>query len=411
MRPGSSRLSDKAKTTQGGRPRLFYPTYSAGEAQRTHDERRNGLPKTITELKQQIAGKIAPQQEFLKGAVAQAIWQHYPAGVVVCDARGRIILANSAAKHMARMEPEGMLLTVASSIWGRLLPQGCGPEAAGWPRLSELLERPTKERECRLVQSSDTEYDVMFSTSPLATATQAMAGAVLMFTNITQVKRRESMLRERAVNEERSRMAAELHDTLCQGLNAIVLMLHAAQASAAQDREAAQRQVDRACEVAVDTLREARASMWTFVQDPMENIDPAASLSQATEQIFNDTPIEVALSLQKQPFTLPPRVRYEIFRIGKEALTNVRKHSQASRVRMELAYRKETLQLSVMDDGRGFVRESSRKAQTGYGLTSMKQRVEGLGGKIKIESGPLHGTRVVAVIPLITEANSTAMAA
>jgi signal transduction histidine kinase len=410
MRPESEQPA-KAKRMQDGHSRLLRSAYSPGDAQGRNDEMRNRHPETITELKQQIARKIEPQQRPLKRAVVQAVWQHQLAGVVVCDSQGRIILASTAAKRMARMEPEGMLLTAASSIWGTLVPgeQGAGT-AGGWPGVRTLLERPTPEIECRLVQSRETVYDVLFSTAPLTTAKQTRAGAVLTLTDITQVKHRELMLREAAVSEERSRMAAELHDTLCQGLNAVVLMLHAAQASGVRDRELAQRHVHRACEVAMDTLREARRSMWTFAREASGDIDPAASLAQAAEQMFNDTPVQCELSLQEQPFNLPSRIRFELLRIGKEALTNVLKHSQANRVQMELAYGKQSLQLSVMDDGRGFVRPSGN-AHPGYGLTSMQQRAERLGGKITIESQPRHGTRVVAVIPLIMEANTTPLAA
>src|SRR5579884_2591614 len=225
-----------------------------------------------------------------------------------------------------------------------------------------------------------------------------------MFTDITLVKRRELMLRECAVREERKRMAAELHDTLCQGLNAIVLMLQAAQP--ALQSSAAQRQVRRAYEVAMDTLREARHSMWTFAREASGNIDPANALALAAKQMFNDTPVQCELLLQEQPFNLPSRIRFELLRIGKEALANVLKHSQANRVQMELAYRKQTLQLSVMDDGRGFVPGQPGGAQQGYGLTSMRQRAEGLGGKIVIKSQPRRGTKIMAFIPLINKTNT-----
>jgi signal transduction histidine kinase len=407
MRPRSPRNSANSIRTLAARP----PSHSSREAQGGHDEKRpTGIPETIRELKQHIARKTLPQQQVLRSAVVQAVLQHHPAIVVVCDARGRIILANAAAKQMARIEPEGMLLNAAPSIWGRLLPSECGA-TTGWPRLKDLLEQPIDGREYRLVQSCNTAYDVMFSTVPLATAKQTRAGAVLMFTDITVARRRESIVRECAVTKERKRMAAELHDTLCQGLTAIALMLQAAQASAAQDGEAVQRYVHRAYEVATDTLREARRSMWTFAREETENIDPADSLALAAGQMFNDTPVQCELSLQEQPFNLPSRIRFELLRIGKEALTNVLKHSQATRVQVELAYRKQTLQLSVMDDGRGFVRGPAGDVQPGYGLTSMQQRAEGLGGKITIESQPRHGTKIVAVIPLVTEATSTAMAA
>jgi signal transduction histidine kinase len=179
----------------------------------------------------------------------------------------------------------------------------------------------------------------------------------------------------------------------------------------AENNQVLGRQLHRTYEVAKDTLQEARSSMWTFSRQAMGNVDPAASLALAAKELFNDTPVRCELSLQEQPFELPARIRFELLRIGKEALTNVLKHSQATKVEMKLAYQEQSLQLSIEDDGRGFVPTSGSNGQHGYGLTSMRQRAEGLGGKIVIESQPQQGTRVVAFIPLSREENVTVMAA
>ena len=227
-----SRQAVKNKAIKNGHTHFLCMAVGSRKAQQGHDQERNGLQQTITVLKQEIAGKIVSQQQALQDAALQAVWEHHPLSVIVCDAGGTIIFANAAAKQIAQMEPEGMLLNSAPSIWGMLLPSEGKAEVTGWPALRTLLARPTAARECRLVQSRNTEYDVMFSSAPLATAGQPKAGAVLMFTDITPVKHREAVLRERAITKERSRMAADLHDTLCQGLNAIVLMLQAAEMSA-----------------------------------------------------------------------------------------------------------------------------------------------------------------------------------
>jgi len=407
----SLREGVKTKGTKDGHARSLCTAPALGEAQRRLGQVCNGFPQAVTESGPAINSKIESHQQLLRRAVLQTLWEHHPVSVIVCDAEGKIIMANAVAKQMARMEPEGMLLSSAPSIWGVLLPSTSGRGPTGWPQLSALLARPLELGECRLIKACNTACDVMFSSAPLTTASQTRAGAVLMLTDITSVKCREAILRERMVSEERSRMAAELHDTLCQGLNAIVLLLQAAEISAAGGNQTLQHQVNRAHKVARDTLREARRSMWTFSRQAMGNIDPAASLALAAEEIFNGTSVRCELSLQEQPFDLPSRIRFELLRIGKEALTNVQKHSQATRVQMQLTYRKQLLQLSVADDGCGFVSGSTGDAQHGYGLTSMRQRAEGLGGKIIIESHPRHGTRVIAIIPLIREANATAMAA
>jgi len=381
------------------------------DGQSDHDGGGTGLQQTLTVLKQDLAGKVLSQQQALQDAALQAVWNHHPIAMIVCDAQGKIVLANAMAKQMARIEPEGMHLKHASSIWGTLLPNEGKPEMTGWPPLRTLLARPTSLRECRLAQPDNTAYDVMFSSEPLATAGQTKAGAVLMLTDITPIKRREAALREGAIFKERSRMAADLHDTLCQGLNAIVLMLQAAEMSAEQNKPTMVGQLRRAYEVAKDTLQEARRSMWTFSRQATGNVDPATSLALAAEELFNGTPVQCELSLQEQPFDLPPRIRFELLRIGKEALTNAVKHSEATNVQVKLTYQEQSLELSVKDDGRGFVPASGSDGRHGYGLTSMRQRAEGLGGKVAIESRPGQGTKVVVFIPLIEEENVTAMAA
>lgn len=408
-----SRLSQqvvKSKAIKNGHTHLLNMPPASREGLNPHDQARTGLQQTITVLEQEIAGKIVSHQQALQDAALYAVWEHQPIGVIVCDAEGRIVLANAAARRMARIEPEGMHLSSASSIWGMLLPSEGKPETTGWPPLRTLLARPTTVRECRLVQSYSTAYDVMFSSTPVATAGQPRAGAVLMFTDITPVKRQEELLRERAILKERTRMAADLHDTLCQGMNAIVLMLQAAELSA-QNKQALGPQLHRLYEVAKDTLQEARRSMWTFSRQATGNVDPAKSLTLAVKELFNGTGVQCELSLQEQPFDLPARIRFELLRIGKEALTNAFKHSQATRVQVKLTYQERSLELSVNDNGRGFIHASSNDGQHGYGLTSMRQRAEGLGGKIAIESHPRQGTKVVAFIPLIGEENVTAIAA
>ena len=406
-----SRQEVKSKALKNGHTHFLCMPPTVREGQRGREQGTNRLQQTITVLKQEIGGKTISRQQALQDAAFQTVWEHHPTSVIVIDAEGRIILANAAAKHMARIEPEGMRLDSASSIWGMLLSSEGKPEMSGWPSLKSLLARPTTVRECRLVQSDNTAYDVMFSSAPVATPGQTKAGAVLMFTDITPVKRREAVLRESAISKERSRMAADLHDTLCQGLNAIVLMLQAVEMSAGQNKQAFGTQLRRVYEVAKDTLQEARRSMWTFSRQAMGNVDPATSLALAAEELFKDTPVHCELLLQEQPFDLPSGIRFELLRIGKEALTNALKHSQATNVQVKLTYQEQSLELSVKDDGRGFVPASRSDGQRGYGLTSMRQRAEGLGGKVAIASQPQQGTKVVAFIPLTREANATAMAA
>jgi NarL family two-component system sensor histidine kinase LiaS len=98
---------------------------------------------------------------------------------------------------------------------------------------------------------------------------------------------------------------------------------------------------------------------------------------------------------------LPARAQAELLRIVHEALSNVRKHADATLVRVEVTRRGDELRVSVTDNGRGF--EAEEGARPGYGLASMQQRAAIIGAQLKVDSRPQDGTRVVVQLPL-TEA-------
>jgi PAS domain-containing protein len=86
------------KGLQGGHVLSFCPACSREAQGRSHQGRRINPPQTITEFKNQFTRAIPSRQQLLKSAIAQTIWHHQPAGLVVCDARGRVILVNGAAR-------------------------------------------------------------------------------------------------------------------------------------------------------------------------------------------------------------------------------------------------------------------------------------------------------------------------
>jgi signal transduction histidine kinase len=97
---------------------------------------------------------------------------------------------------------------------------------------------------------------------------------------------------------------------------------------------------------------------------------------------------------------LGSEMRFDLVRIGKEALTNVLKHSRASTVRIELTYTRRSARLCVLDNGCGFEGEHVGNAHGGFGLFGLKTRVEHVGGKFTVQSRRGRGTRVVATVPL-----------
>ena len=174
--------------------------------------------------------------------------------------------------------------------------------------MKALLGQTTNGQECCFVRPGDGSFDVLFSAAPI-TSDQKVIGMIATLFDITQHNDEELQLREDAVSNERDRMAADLHDTLCQNLNAIMLMLNAAEHELADEPERARSHFRCAHEMAVESLADARRTMWTLSHESLENEDLAPALSFLAQQFFAGTPVELKLSLQPETGVLPLELR------------------------------------------------------------------------------------------------------
>ncbi len=201
--------------------------------------------------------------------------------------------------------------------------------------------------------------------------------------------------REAGVLDERQRMAAEIHDTLAQGLTGIISQLQAAQRG-----EQWRRHVEIAAQLARESLAEARRSVHAVGPGQLQ----AAPLPEALSDIvarwgeINEVRADFATTGTVRP--LHPELEETLLRTAQEALANAAKHAGASRVGLTLSYMEDVVTLDVRDDGVGFdlgrVREGG-----GFGLTSMSRRVSRLAGTLEIESEPGAGTAISASVPAV----------
>lgn len=336
-----------------------------------------------------------------RSAFLELILRQIPEGVIVCDGRGTIVLANPALKQLAQLDPEGQSLDFVQSIWGELLDvNGAHIAAEDWPLMRALRGQYTNGKECRLINVGGSCSELVFNACPIHDVSGKIVGAVATLTDIAHQKRAEWQLREEMLEKQRSSMAADIHDTVSQSLTAIVLQLRAVEMEMPTSPEMAQRHLRSAQDVAQDSLRETRRSIWTLSQESLQGQDLAQALSLLAQQLFTATPVKLKLSLQQEPHSLSPDARRELIRIGREALANVLKHAKATKVRLALLYTSREVCLHVDDNGRGFAAPGRPHATGGYGLISMSRRAESLGGKIHVCSYPGRGTRVVARVPL-----------
>ena len=195
------------------------------------------------------------------------------------------------------------------------------------------------------------------------------------------------------LQNERQRMARELHDTLAQGVTGLVLQLEAVKAHLASNRkERASTIVDQAITRARGTLAESRAAIDDLRAAPA---DISESVHEKIDRFKQATglPIEMEISIAENQ--LAPETVNHALNILSESLTNIARHAQATQVKVKCIVHGQTLNLEVRDNGRGF--DVNQNAGGHYGLLGMHERARLTGGTLTIESDQ-NGTRVHFVV-------------
>jgi signal transduction histidine kinase len=203
---------------------------------------------------------------------------------------------------------------------------------------------------------------------------------------------------------ERERLAREIHDTLAQGFASIVTLYEAARAELASRPEVALGRLEEIGRTARSSLSEARRVVWALRPEALEEGTLREALERLARDFGSESGLDATSRVSGESRTVKAESEATLLRVAQEALTNVRKHARASRVALTLSYLDETLRLDVRDDGVGFEPELADRARDGwqaggFGLTSMRERLEQLGGSLTIESEPGAGTTVAAAVP------------
>jgi signal transduction histidine kinase len=130
----------------------------------------------------------------------------------------------------------------------------------------------------------------------------------------------------------------------------------------------------------------------------LESGDLAASLRSMASQLVAGTALHAEVRVVGSGGSIPQAVEDQFFRVGQEALTNAVKHAGCASLRLGLAYRAGGLEMTVADDGRGFVPTAAPASAEagGYGILGMRERMAQIGGELNIESEPGRGTKVIA---------------
>jgi len=196
---------------------------------------------------------------------------------------------------------------------------------------------------------------------------------------------------------ERARLSREIHDTLLQSLVGVALQFDAL-ADGLEPASKKERFV-RLRKQVEEYIREARQAIWDLRSPRLERLDLVEALREAGTQVVSGHPVALAFATSGEPQRYSPRVEAQILRIGQEAVLNAVHHAHANEISVELHFAPDTLVLRVADDGCGF-EVGGAAHDRHYGLTSMRERAEGVGGTLRVESGVGHGTAITAVVPM-----------
>ena len=323
--------------------------------------------------------------------------------IIVCDDKGRFTFVNAAARRMALQDPEGITLGINPGVWGVAhYTDGRRVPLEEWPISRALQGETTLGREVRMIRPDGSHYDALISAAPLNNADGVLVGAVAGLLDITEHKRaqeerdrlRQQEIEVRTQNEERRRIARDLHDVVLQDLSGVLQSLRlthlrSKNAGMALDLEEELEALGRAS----SGLRSAIYDLRQERERPF--LESVESLVAVNRKLTPER--EIALTIGEDfRGNFPPEIGVELLRVLSEVLTNARRHSGARNIEVRLQAEGETLVAKITDDGRGF---DPVVAQGGVGLVGMRERVEELGGEIEVSSRPGSGTEVTVRVP------------
>jgi PAS domain S-box-containing protein len=335
-----------------------------------------------------------------------------PVGVAVTDRAGDIILSNAASRRIwgEQMIQSGVERWARSPGYWHDSGQRISPTQ--WPSVRALRDGKTTLNELIDIDAFDgRRKTIQASAAPIRAAEGAIVGAVVVIEEVTERVHAEEALRESASRlqhlsrrliavqeEERSHLSRELHDEFGQLLATISLHLHAVRSVAGGATETALDEV-------ITLVKRAGAEMRTLALELRPRMLETSGLDATLRWLGDQHSQHTGVSAEVVGHVNDVGVDLAIacFRVLQEALTNVARHAQAQHVRIELAQSDSMLELAVCDDGIGFEVSRILEGAAGrgnLGLAGMRERVEILGGVLKLDSEPGNGTRIRIALPL-----------
>ena len=372
------------------------------------DNRFNPVPEGLAVFATNITERKRAEAERAQLA---AIVRSSDDAIVAKTLDGIVLSWNAAAARMYGYSAE----EIVGSPISRLIPSDHPDE------LSAILQRLARGEhldhyETARVRKDGQRIDVSLTISPIRDASGHISGASIIARDTTERNRVEDATRKsqrqlRALSahlqtireEERTRIAREIHDELGQTLTGLKLQLSFLEESWSERTERKPRALYEAVfhrmrglvDGSIQTVRKIATELRPMMLD---NLGLTAAIEWQADEFLKTSGVSCDVSLPEEELSLHRDTSTALFRILQESLTNVVRHAQASRVRVRLWRENDSAVLEVQDNGVGIATQLIA-GPASFGLLSMKERALMLGGTLDVTSGPGAGTRIVVRVP------------
>ncbi|MFQ3543795.1 sensor histidine kinase [Halobacillus rhizosphaerae] len=205
-----------------------------------------------------------------------------------------------------------------------------------------------------------------------------------------------------ATIEERQRLARDLHDAVSQQLFALSMMAQACERSFDQNQSQAKEQLHEITQMALQAQTEMRALLLHLRPVHLSGDTLSEGIIKLIEELKQKCKLEFKLDIQNVQ-GLPQSTEEQVFRVVQEALSNILRHANAGEASIEMVPYQGEVFLHISDNGTGFQIEEKKSNKTSYGLKTMRERCEEIGGDFKIRSRVGEGTYIEMRIPMQTQ--------
>lgn len=347
--------------------------------------------------------EVARQQEQIRRAKEEweLTFNTVPDPVLLLDDQCRIRYANRATARLAGVEPEELIDRLCYEAL-----HGLSQPPPGCPR-ARMLETGQEQRADLVDKKLGRVFEA--TAAPLYEASGKMRGSVEVLRDITDRKQAEDSLRQlsaqllSAQDEERRRIAQDLHDSTAQNLAALAMNLARMDLQVDCLDPSSRLVVSESIQLANRCMQEIRDFSYLLHPPTLDEYGLASALKGYAEGFARRTGIRVDIDLSRDLCRLAREAETALFRVVQECLANIHRHSGSPVAKIRIRLQAGSLILEVEDEGRGFQAASRENGSDGLciglGLKGMKERIRHLGGCFETTSDS-HGTTIRASLPV-----------